>query len=200
MASMVLTEDTPRKLVLQLNSSQPRFRPLTWSGCIRPALAVNGVLILILAWTWARFMAGSQPWLSWAITAAALLAEVSLGIILWNHVTGYNNSAKEAKVDIDLDTQQAVRFERLHSGRTRQHALRLEQATRVLVHADDLGHSITVALESRDRPPFNVSSDVFLDPGPMIELGRKIGTLIAKPVVFLTTDAGTLVSEVVIGT
>ena len=78
--------------------------------------------------------------------------------------------------------------------------MRIEQVTRVLVHADDLGHSITVALETQDGPPFNVSSDVFLDPGPMIDLGRKIGALIAKPVVFLTTDADMLVSEVVIGT
>ena len=109
MATMLLTEDTPKKMVLKMDASQPKFKPLTWNGCIGPALGISGFLIVAFAWARFRFFDSSQSWLFWVITIAALLVEIFIIFIFVSYVSGYNNDAKEATVSIDLDSQQAVR-------------------------------------------------------------------------------------------
>ena len=195
MATMLLTEDTPKKMVLEMDASQPKFKPLTWNGCIGPALGITGFLIVAFAWARFRFFDSSQSWLFWVITIAALLVEIFIIFIFVSYVSGYNNDAKEATVSIDLDAQQAVRIEKLNSGKIKQYDLKLEQVTRILIHGDDAGHRLTVTLESQSNPPLKVNSDVFFDSNPMIELGKKLGALIQKPVVFKITDSGKPVSE-----
>jgi hypothetical protein len=198
MATMLLTKDTPTKMVLEMDTSQPTFKPLTWRGCIGPTLGFTGLLFLVFAWARYSFFDGSQSWLFWVITIAALLVEIFLIVVFVFYVSGYNNEAKEATVSIDLDSQQAVRVEKSNSGKIRQFDLNLEEVTRVLIHGDDAGHRLTVTLESQSSPPFNVNSDVFFDSNPMIELGKKLGVLIKKPVVFKVTDSGNPVSEEII--
>ena len=128
-------------------------------------------------------------------TIVVSLVEVALISIFVFLLHQRKNEAKEATVSIDLDSQRAVRVEKLNSGKIKQYDLKLEQVTHVLIHGDDLGHRLTVTLESQNNPPFNVNSDVFYDSNPMIEIGKKLGTLIKKPVVFKITDAGKPVSE-----
>ena len=93
------------------------------------------------------------------------------------YVSNYNNDAKEATVSIDLDSQQAIRTEKLNSGKIKQYNLKFEQVTQVLIHGDDLGHRLTVTWESQNSPSFNINSDVFFDSKPMIELGKNLATL-----------------------
>lgn len=195
MATMLVIEDTPKKMVLEMDTSQPQFKPLTWRGCIGPTLGFTGLLLLVFAWARYSYFDGSQSWLFWVITIAALLVEIFLIIVFVFYVSSYNNEAKESTVSIDLDSQQAVRVEKLNSGKIKQYDLKFEQVTQVLIHGDDLGHRLTVTLESQDNPSFNINSDVFFDSEPMIELGKKLGNLIKKPVVFKVTDAGKPVSE-----
>jgi hypothetical protein len=195
MATMLLTEDTPTKMVLEMDPSQPTFKPLTWRGCIGPTLGFTGLLLLVFAWARYSFFYGSQSWLFWVITIAALLVEIFLIVVLVFYLSSYNNEAKEATVSIDVDSQKAVRVEKSNSEKIRQFDLNLGQVTRVLIHGDDAGHRLAVTLESQSSPPFNVNSDVFFDSNPMIELGKKLGALIKKPVVFKITDSGKPVSE-----
>ena len=195
MAAMLLTEDTPTKMVLEMDPSQPIFKPLTWRGCIGPTLGTTGLLLLVFAWARYSFFYGSQSWLFWVITISALLVEIFLIVVFVFYVSSYNNEAKEATVSIDVDSQKAVRVEKSNSEKIRQLDVNLGQVTRVLIHGDDAGHRLAVTLESQSSPPFNVNSDVFFDSNPMIELGKKLGALIKKPVVFKITDSGKPVSE-----
>jgi len=195
MATMLLTEDTPTKMVLEMDPSQPIFKPLTWRGCIGLTLGTTGLLILVFAWARYSFFYGSQSWLFWVITIAALLVEIFLIVVFVFYVSSYNKEAKEATVSIDVDSQKAVRVEKSNSEKIRQLDVNLGQVTRVLIHGDDAGHRLAVTLESQSSPPFNVNSDVFFDSNPMIELGKKLGALIKKPVVFKITDSGKPVSE-----
>jgi hypothetical protein len=196
MATMLVIEDKPNKIVLEMDTSQPQFKPLTWRGCLGPAFGVTIFLIFFLALARFSLFDGSLSWLFWPIAAGAfLVVEAILVVAIVFSVSNYKNNVKEATVSIDLDSQQAVRAEKLNSGKIKQYDLKLEQVTRVLIHGDDLGHSLTVTLESKNNPSFNVNSDVFFDSKPMIELGKKLGDLINKRVVFKITDAGKPVSE-----
>jgi hypothetical protein len=198
MATMLLTKDTADKMVLEMDTSRPKFRPLAWNGCIGPALGITGLLILALAWAWFRFSNGSQSWLLWVIAIFALLIEIIIIIAFVSAVLTYNKEAKEATVTIDSDAQRVVRVERLNSGGTRQYELKLEQVSRILIHGEEAGHSLTLTLESQHNPSIEVNSDVFFNPEAMIMLGKKLGELIKKPVVFKTTEAGKFISEEII--
>jgi len=198
MATMLVIEDTPKTMVLEMDPSQPQFKPLTLRGCIGPAFVITAILIFVYLWAKVRFFDGPQSWLFWAITIGVLLAEVFLIGVFVFFVSNHNHDAKEATVRIDLDAQQAIRIEKLNSGNIKQYDLKLEQVTQVLIHGEDAGHRLTVTLESQDNPSFNVNSDVFFDSRPMIELGKKLGVLIKKPVVFKITDSGNPVSEEII--
>jgi hypothetical protein len=110
-------------------------------------------------------------------------------------VSSHRNDAEEATVTIDLESQRALRVEKLHSGKTTQTELTLEQVTQVLIHGNDAVHTLKVTLESQTGPSFHVNSDVFFDSNPMLEFGKKLGAFIKKPVVFKVTEAGELISE-----
>jgi hypothetical protein len=197
-ATMLVTDDTPEKLVLVMDPSYPKFKPLTLHGCIGPTILFTSILILIFIWARVRFFNDSQSWLFWLITAGVLIAAVSLIFIFISSLSVYRNEAKEATVSVDLDSQQAVRVEKLNSGETKQYALKFEHITRILVHGDDAGHRLTVTLESQNTQPLKVNSDVFINPSQMIEFGKKLGDLIKKPVLFKVTEAGKPVSEEII--
>jgi hypothetical protein len=138
---------------------------------------------------------GSLPWYFWVFAVILLIAGTLLVIFEVSFQSSHKKGTEEATVTIDLDSQRAVRVEKLKSGQTTQNALKLEQVTRVLIHADDAGHRLTLILESQTEPSFSVNSDVFFDSQPMIELGTTLGAFIRKPVVFKITDAGKPISE-----
>jgi hypothetical protein len=194
---MLVTHDTPAKIILEMDKSQPQFKPLTWRGCIGPSLGVMLILFLLFIFLWVSnsFSYGSTSWLLRAFIISTSLTAVFLIGGIFISVSNYNLNMKEATVSIDRDSQVAVRIEELNSGKVDQTKLDLKEVTRILIHGDDLGHRLTVTLESENHPSFNVNSDVFYDPRPMVELGKKLGTLIKKPVVFKITDAGKPVSE-----
>jgi hypothetical protein len=110
-------------------------------------------------------------------------------------LSNYKHQIKEATVCIDLDSQEAVRIEKCNSGKINHFILNIKEVTQVLIHGDDLGHRLTVTLESYNNPSFSINSEVFYDSKPMIELGKKLGAMIKKPVVFKITDTGKPVSE-----
>lgn len=195
MATMLVTEDTPKKLVLAMDPSQPKFKPLTLRGCIGPTILLTSILIFFFIQAKIHFFNSSQSWLFWLITIGVLLAEDFLIFVLVSYVSIYKNEAKEATVSIDLDSQQAVRVEKLNSGETKQYELKFEQITQILIHGEEAGHRLTVTLESLNNPPLEVNSDVFFVPEQMFKFGKKLGSLIKKPVMFKVTETGKPISE-----
>jgi hypothetical protein len=194
---MVVTHDTPTRLVLEMDKSQPQFKPLTWRGCIGPSLGVILVFILIFALVWASFSFSynSLSWLLWPFIISIILVATFLVAGIFISLSNYKHQIKEATVCIDLDSQEAVRIEKCNSGKINHFILNIKEVTQVLIHGDDLGHRLTVTLESYNNPSFSINSEVFYDSKPMIELGKKLGAMIKKPVVFKITDTGKPVSE-----
>jgi hypothetical protein len=191
MATMLVIEDTPKKMMLKMDASQPKYNP--WKGCFLPILGINIFLIPIFICRASSYhFSGSQFWKE---TIVVSLVEVVLISIFVSLLRMMKKDVKEATVSIDLDTQQATRIEKLNSGETKQYELRFEQISQILIHGQEAGHQLTVTLESPNNPPLKVNSDVFFDTRPMIELGKKLGNLIRKPVIFKTTEGSQLVSE-----
>ena len=197
MATMLVTEDTPSKLILKTDPSLPHFNPLTWGGCVKPTLTVTAVLIAIVIMIWIRtsFFITTDKWLFPIVIIGAAVGEVLLIAAVAFSVFIHRDRVKEATVSIDADLQRAIRIETLNSGKINQQELKFAEVTHILIHGDDAGHRLNVTLESKNNPSFQVNSDVFFDSQPMIEFGKKLGTFIQKPVVFKITDVGEPVSE-----
>jgi len=191
MAIMLVTEDTPKKMVLEMDASQPKSNP--WKGCGVPIILINLFLIPVFILRARSYLfSGSQFWVE---TIVVSLVEVALISIFVFFLRIQRNEAKEATVSIDLEAQQATRIEKLNSGETKQYELRFEQISQILIHGEEAGHRLTVTLESPNNPPLEVNSDVFFNPAQMLEFGKKLGSLIKKPVMFKVTEAGKPISE-----
>lgn len=202
MAQMHVTNESPTKITLELDPAWRVKTSETYAESIKQgrgcfgAIAITFLLILsILGYSFFTNSLGSLPWYFWAFAVILLTVGAILVIFEASFQSSHNNRAEEATVTIDLDSQRAVRVEKLKSGKTTRNELKLEQVTQVLVCGDDAGHRLTVTLESQNDPSFNLNSDVYFDSKPMIELGKKLGAFIKKPVVFKITEAGKPVSE-----
>lgn len=202
MAQMRVTNESPTKITLELDPAWKAEMSKTYAQSIKQGrgclgfVAVAFLLILtILGYSFSTNSLRSLPWYFWAFAVIVLTGAVIFVLFEVYFESSHKNDAEEATVTIDLDSQRVVRVEKLNSGKTTQNELKLEQVTRVLIHGDDAGHRLKLTLESKSDPPFEVNSDVFFDSEPMMELGRKLGAFIKKPVVFKITDAGEPVSE-----
>jgi hypothetical protein len=115
------------------------------------------MLISALVWASINFSANSLSWLHWPLLIRIFLAVIiPIGGILIS-VSNYKQQIKEATVCIDLDSQEAVRIEKYNSGKINQFNLNIKEVTQVLIHGDDLGHRLTVTLESYNNPSFSIN-------------------------------------------
>jgi hypothetical protein len=202
MAQMHVTSESPTKIVLEMDPAWKAETSKTYAQSVRQGRGCLGYIalafVLILGVVGFSLFTNSIALLPWYFWAFAVVALIGGGIFAFIHLSfesSHKDEAGEVVVTFDLDSQQATRVEKSNSGKIKQTEIKLEQVTKVLLHGDDLGHRLTVTLESQNNQPFNVNFDVFFDSKPMIELGKKIGEFIKKPVVFKITDAGKPVSE-----
>jgi len=202
MAQMHVTSESSTKMILELDPSWKAETSKTYAQSVKQGrgclgyIALAFVLVLgVVGYSFFTNSIASLPWYFWAFAVVALVGGGIFTFIHLSFESSHKNEAEEAVVTFDLDSQQAIRVEKSNSGKIKQNEIKLEQVTQVLIHGDDLGHRLTVTLESQNNPPFNVNFDVFFDSRPMIELGKKLGEFIKKPVVFKVTDAGNPVSE-----
>lgn len=207
MAEMHVTHESPTQITLELDPAWKAETSKTYAESIkrgRGCLAIVAIAFLLICTTLGYSIStsslGSLSWSFWLFAILVLIGGVIFVLFEVYFETSHKNDAKEARVTIDLDSQRAIRVEKSNSGKTTQNELNLEQVTRVLIHGDDAVHTLKVTLESQNSPSFHVNSDVFFDSQPMIELGKKLGDFLKKPVVFKIMEAGKLISEETIQT
>jgi hypothetical protein len=202
MAEMHVTNESPTQITLELDPAWKAETSKTYAesikrgrGCLGFVAIVFLLMLTILGYSNFTNSLRSLPWSFWVFAILVFIGGVIFVLFEVYFESSHKNDAEEARVTIDLESQRAIRVEKLNSGKTTQNELPLEHVTQVLIHGDDAGHRLTVTLESHHDPSFNINSDVFFDSKPMLELGKKLGALIKKPVVFKITDAGKPVSE-----
>jgi hypothetical protein len=183
-SDMKLKEETPTKIILETDSSSPK-----WSEYLRmlviPPLLLAGILIFL-----------SYPtWLNWVITVLAILIETVLIMFVSSELTN-------AMVTIDLVSQRATRIEKFFFRSPKKMELSLNQVKQVLIHCEEQGHHCRMLLESTTSNSLEL--DFYLPTDEKQEasiiLSKKIGGLLGKPVAMKVTDLGNLISEEIIQT
>jgi len=207
MATMRVTEETPTKMILELDPEYREFAAETYANSVKSGLGCLGFLAITVISV--LFIAGysfftnslrSLPWSFWVFAVVVLIAGALFVFSEVSFLSSRKNYAQEVKTTIDLDSQHAVRVEKLKSGKVNHYDLDLNQVRRILIHCEELGHSCRVLLDSPGSPGFEVNSDVFFDVEPMKAFGKKLGSILKKPVVLKMTDGGNLISEETIQT
>jgi hypothetical protein len=202
MAEMHVTHESPTQITLETDPAWREEMSKTyadsitqWRGCGGAVAIAFLLLFAIIGYSRSTNSLSSLPWSFWVVAVLVFIGGVLFVLFEVYFELSNRNDAEEATVTIDLESQRALRVEKLHSGKTTQTELNLEQVTQVLIHGNDAVHTLKVTLESQTGPSFHVNSDVFFDSQPMLELGKKLGAFIKKPVVFKVTEAGELISE-----
>lgn len=202
MAEMRLTHESPTEITLELDPEWKVEMSKTYAdslkqgrGCFAIVVVAFLLLFAIIGYSNSTNSLSSLPWSFWIVAALVFIGGMLLVLFEVYFIASHQNDAKEAMVSIDLDSQRALRVEKSNSGKTTQKELRLEQVTQILIHGDDAVHTLKVTLETQNGPSFSINSDVFYDSQPMLELARKLGAFIKKPVVFKITEGGELISE-----
>ena len=195
---MRVIEETPTKLVLEMDPAQKVESPRQGLGCLGVVAFFTFTLIFIFIMFGYPYYNTSSSWLFWVIGIGVLIMEAIVIIMAIYIARSAKTVVQEATVNIDLQSQHAVRDEKLRSGKVNHYDLDLNEVSRILIHGEELGHSLKVLLDSQSGPQFEVNSDVFFDVEPMKEFGNKLGNLLKKPVVLKMTDQGNILSEEII--
>lgn len=198
MATMLVTEDTPTKLVLTKELSKPQSNLSDRISNVVLAtiflIAITGLAELTNSTTSLRFL---------TIALGSTLVEAILIVRLVLFIIRDRKSVKKVTVTIDVERECATRIEMLKSGEIKQSEVKFEEVTHILIHSEWLMHGVhglTITLESQHNLPFDVNSDwpagsLPTSQGQLLDLGKKLGNLIKKPVVFRETSGGEPVSE-----
>ena len=202
MDKMQIIEDTPTKLVLEKSfAGSDMWRE--WSkSLILPLLFFAGSALALLT----GFL---QDWWVWVIFGGALIVEAFMLYI-------FLTSERRLTITIDLPSRTVTRIEALVSGKVKKDTLRVDQVSQVLMHSEEVGHHTKLLLESPTQPPLKIADNydlLTLDQGKYVSnpstedastiksldtLGKKIGSLLEKPVTAKLTDQGTVISQEVV--
>ena len=182
MTEMLLKEETPTKLVFEMAPPTRSFWA-EWRGPL-----INPLLFLAVTFFLLSTMSTSLTWLYWVIGVGVFLVEIFMFNIIFT-------SVQNATLTIDLNSQRATRFEKFLFGKEKHEELKLQQVNRVLIHYEEVGHHCKLILESQSNTPFIVTYDFGGGAEILKALGKKIGELLKKPVVFKVTDSGNPISE-----
>jgi hypothetical protein len=202
MVEMYVTDESPSSITLATDPDWKAETSKTYADSLKQGRGCWGIVaaaflffFAVIEYSRSTHSLDLLPWSFWAMAVFVFIGSMLFILFEIYFVTSHGKEAEEATVTIDLDAQRVIRVEKLYSGKTRRMELPLGQVTQVSIHGDDAIHMITIALESHNGPSFNLASDVFFDSKPMVELGRKIGSFLQKPVLFKIMEAGKLISE-----
>ena len=175
MAEMIMKEETPTRIVVERN---PASRA-KWTEHVRN-LAIPSLFFFLIA--------SSEPEaIVWRV-ALIVLVIVELFFVylfVWDWA--------DVRVTIDLKSQRATRIKIFLFVNISKKELRLEKASQVLIHCEEVGKHCTLLIESSSKLAFEVAFGTDMD--FMMALGKKIGRLLKKKVVFKHTDMGNIISE-----
>ena len=195
---MLVTEDTPTKVVLQTNPAYNQDLDETYASNLKNGLGCLGIFAILLVSILYFFFTtprSALPWYFWVCSGAFftvltvfLLLEISL-------VNDHRTFGRETTVTVDLLSQRALRIEKPRSGKVRQTEINLGEVNRILIDCQEVGHLCKLVLESQNHPPFEVNSAYDFDLGLLKDLGKKIGGLLNKPVILKLREGGKVESE-----
>ncbi len=195
---MLVTEDSPTKVVLQTNPAYNQDRDKTYASSRKSGLGCFGVfsilLIFILFYIFTRPLR-SLPWYFWVFAAIFFVALTVFIYIEISFIKFNENFPRETTVTVDLDAQHAIRIEKSKSGTTSQTAIKLTEVSRILIECQAAGHLCKLLLQSENDPSFEVNSAYDFEMEPVKELGKKLGRLINKPVILRWAEGSKVESE-----
>ena len=195
---MLVTEDTPTKVVLQINPVYKENRDKTYASSRKSGRGYYRIFtILILAALYYFFTKpfGTLLWIFWIFTAAVFIVFAWLVYLDRFLVRSNKNTGEEITTTIDLDSQRAFRIEKSKLGEVEQPEMKLNEVRRVLIHCEELGHSCKLFLESMNSTRFEVNSAYDFEMNSLKDFGKKLGGLLNKPVILKWTEGGKVVSE-----
>ena len=183
MAAMHVIEETPTRIVLEMDASQNGDSSRQGLGCSGLVVGITFVLIVLFMVLGYPNYNTPRSWLFWMVGFGDLIIEAFV-IYLATFVSQIGRTEVEkVTVNIDLQSRQASRFEKLRSGKVHRAELDLNEVSRVLVCREELGQSCRVLLDSKNGSPLEVNADGFLDVEPMKLFANRLGHLLEKPVV-----------------
>ena len=183
MAAMHVIEETPTKMVLEMDPSQNRDSSKRGVGCSGIVVGITLVLVVVFMVFGYPFYNTPRAWLFWMITSGSLLMEVFVIYMAIFVSRVVNTVVEKAAVNIDLQSHRAVRIEKLRSGQLHYYELKLDEVSRVLVCREELGQSCRVLLDSKDGTHLEVNSGEFAAVESMNLFANRLGKLLRKPVV-----------------
>ena len=184
MAEMRVKEETPTRIVLERNPSSRT----KWTEYVRN-LATPPLLFFLIAIALSAF-------LSWSSETGAIVLQIALIIVVIIElflVYVFVLDAADVNVTIDLNPQRATHIRKFLFVRISKKEVGLEKVSQVLIHCEEVGKHCKLLLESSSNSPFEVAFGMDMD--FMTALGKKIGRLLNKKVVFRHTDMGNPISE-----
>lgn len=159
MAELYVTHESPVRIILETDPDWKAETSKTYASsvkqgrsCLAICAAASLFVLAILGYSFSARSLGSLPWSFWVLAVLVLVGTALFTVIETAFRSSHRNDADEATVTIDLDSQQAVRVEKLNSGQNVRYELDLGRVTRVLIHGDDAIHTLTVKLESGEGP------------------------------------------------
>ena len=182
MAIMHVIEETPTKMVLEMDPSQNRDSSKRGVGCSGIVVGITLVLVVVFMVFGYPLYNTSRSWLFWMITSGSLLMEVFVIYMAIFVSRVVNTVVEKAAVNIDLQSQRAVRIEKLRSGQLHYYELKLDEVRRVLVCPEELGQSCRVLLDSKAGTHLEVNSGEFVAVESMKLFANRLGKLLKKPV------------------
>ena len=195
---MLVTEDSPEKVVLQTNPTYNQERDKTFASSLKSGLGCFGIFAALLAFILFYVFTTPRsflPWYFWLFTAIFFVALTIFISIEISFINFNRNFPRESTITIDLDSQRALRIEKLKSGKAIQSEIKLNDVSRVLIDCQAIGHSCKLALESQSNAPFEVNSAYDFEMESVKEIGKKLGRLLNKPVVLKWSEGSKVESE-----
>ncbi|HSL42099.1 MAG TPA: hypothetical protein VK897_01630 [Anaerolineales bacterium] len=195
---LLVTEDTPTKVVLQTNPEYNEDVDETHASNLQNALGCLGIFAVLLVFILYFFFAtprSALPWYFWGCSVAVLIA---LAVFLFFEISLLNDHrtfGRETTVTVDLLSQRALRIEKPKSGKVRKTEINLSEVSRVLIDCQEVGHLCKLVLESPNHPPFEVNSAYDFEMDPLKDLSKKIGGFLDKPVILKLAEGSKVESE-----
>lgn len=181
---MLVSEESSSKLVLTTNPEYIKDRDKSYASSRKSGIGCYLLFAIVLACILLYLFTttGPRPWYFWAVTVVFSVALAFFLFIQSSFIKTNRNFPLDSTITIDLDTQRAVRIEKLNSGEIKQSELNIKDVVRILIDCQAVGHSCRLMLESQASEPFEVNSAYDFDIEAMKEIGKKIGGLLNKPV------------------
>jgi hypothetical protein len=193
---MIITEDNPKRVVLEMNPKYKKERDNIFSSNLKGKIKWLGVYVVLLIFILYNFL--TKPLFShslyfWAFTIVFFIALIFFVISVITLIS--KNAVQEIMITIDTVSQKAIRAEKSKAGKVRQTNINLNEVSRVLIHNEVRNQSCLLVLELQDNKYFEIDTVATSESNLLLGSGKQLGELLNKPVILKTTEFGNVLSE-----